>query len=109
MICIVNDEKLKKKYEFLTNLIPVGKREAVSMGTLSKLIGLPTSDVRLIVLNARKNGFLICSGDEGYYFPIDDDELNEYINRRKKYIRTASIALHPFRKALKDQEEGDPG
>ena len=96
-------------FKGLIDLIPMGRREAVSMTDLSKLIGLPSSDVRLMILNARKIGILICSGDEGYYFPKDDDELKEYRNRRRKYIRTATIALKPFEDALKGlSEEGDP-
>ena len=109
MIRPVMNEELSKRYQFLIDLIPAGKEEAVSMKTLSKLIGLPTCDVRQYVLNARKIGVLILSGDEGYYFPADDDELKEYVNRRRKYIRTANVALKPFEASLTDQEEGDPG
>ena len=109
MIRLVMNEELLKDFRFLIDLIPVGKREAVSMNTLSKLTDLPTPEVRQQVLNARMKGVLICSGDGGYYFPKDDEELKEYVRRRTQYIRTASIALNPFKKTLKDQEEGDPG
>jgi hypothetical protein len=104
---VINE--LSKQFPFLSELIPIGKHEAISMTDLSKLIGLPPSDVRLMILNARKIGVLICSGDEGYYFPKNDDELKEYVRRRRKYIRTAKIALKPFEASLTDQEEGDPG
>ena len=105
---VMNDEA-SKEFFFLTELIPIGKREAVSMTDLSKLIGLPSSEVRQMILNARTIGVLICSGDEGYYFPKDDDELKEYVRRRRKYIRTANVALKPFETSLTDEEEGDPG
>lgn len=108
MISPVMNE-LSKQFPFLSELIPIGKHEAISMTDLSKLIGLPSSDVRLMILNARKIGVLICSGDEGYYFPKNEDELKEYVRRRRKYIRTAKIALKPFEVSLTDQEEGDPG
>ena len=109
MIRIVMPEGLPDCFHVLTELIPVGKREAISMTDLSKLTGLPSSDVRLLILNARKHDVLICSGDEGYYFPKDNDELIEYVRRRRKYIRTAKVALKPFEASLTGQEEGDPG
>lgn len=108
MIRPVMTEGLPDYFHILTELIPIGKQEAISMNDLSKLIGLPSSDVRLMILNARKNDVLICSGDEGYYFPKNSDELQEYVRRRRKYIRTAKIALKPFEASLTGQEEGDP-
>lgn len=107
MIHLLMAEEQSQEFQSLIELIPIGKGEAVSMKTLSKLLGLPSSDVRLMILNARKKGVLICSGDEGYYFPKNEDELKEYRNRRRKYIKTASIALRPFDLLLKSLEEGE--
>ena len=78
------------------------------MTALAKLTGLSSPDVRQMVLNARTEGLLVCSCDEGYYFPKNEGELTDYIRRRRKYIRTAQIALQPFENTLTDQKEGDP-
>ncbi len=109
MIRPVMNEELSKRFQFLIDLIPEGKQDAISMKALSKLVELPSSDVRQMILNARKVGILICSGDEGYYFPADDNELKEYRNRRRKYIKTATIALQPFENKLKEREGSDQG
>ncbi|MBQ6173471.1 MAG: hypothetical protein IJK28_02480 [Clostridia bacterium] len=106
MIRLVNEQKAKP-FEFLINLIPPGRAEAIPMKTLSKLLDCPSSDVRESILNARKVGVLICSGDDGYYFPADDGELKEYVNRRRKYIRTAEFALKHFEEVLTEYEDGD--
>ena len=101
------NEAQSKQFQPLIDLIPTGKREAVSMDDLSKLMGLPSPDVRQMVLDARKTGVLICSAEVGYYFPEDGDELKEYVFRRRKYIRTATSALRPFEDTLKERKEGD--
>ncbi len=104
---IINE--LTTPFKWLIDLIPTGQCEAISMTDLARLTGIPSADIRQQVLNARRIGVLICSGDEGYYFPGDTDELIDYVVRRKQYIGTAHEALQPFEDVLKDQEEGDPG
>ena len=94
-------DSLMKKYEWLVDLIPTGKDEAISMKMLSRITGYPTADIRQYVLNARRLGILICSGEQGYYFPKDLGELQEFIHRRDQYIKTACVALHAFKKTLK--------
>ncbi len=97
------------RFKWLIDLIPTGCREAVSMNDLARLTGLPSADIRQQVLNARLIGVLICSGEQGYYFPENPEELSDYVVRRKRYLSTAKDALSPFEDVLTDQEEGDPG
>ena len=101
---IIND--LTQGFKWLIDLIPTGRREAVSMTALSHLSGFPSAVIRQQVLNARKIGVLICSSDRGYYFPEDYDELKNYFFRRRKYIKTANDALKPFGAVLTAQKEG---
>jgi hypothetical protein len=117
---IIND--LTEGFKWLIDLIPTGQYEAVSMTDLARMSGLPSADIRQQVLNARLKGVLICSGEQGYYFPGSYEELTDYVFRRYKYIQTATFALLPFVKEMEgdlldegvgldegDQEEGDPG
>lgn len=107
MIRPVMDDEQAKCYQWLIDLIPDGKGDAVSMSDLSKLTDLSSSDVRQQVLNARKVGVLICSGEKGYYFPADEGELKDYVFGRRKYIKTAEIALRAFEETL-NRKGGDP-
>lgn len=92
----IPDTEHARTYSFLTDLIPIGMKNAVSMKDLSRIMGLHEQELRAYILNARKAGILICSGDQGYYFPEDLKELRNYVRRRQKYIKTASVALRPF-------------
>lgn len=107
MMLPVMTDNLPKLTRIMLEMIPTGKQDAVSMTNLSKMLKLPSSDVRLLILKARIKGVLICSGDAGYYFPENEGELKEYANRRRKYIRTANDALKPFEAILGHQKEGD--
>lgn len=102
-----------KVFKWLIDMIPTRKKEAISMSDMATLSGYTTAIIRQEVLNARQIGVLICSCDQGYYFPADRHELNDYTRRRGRYVNTAIIALSPFKAKLKElsieQNEGDPG
>jgi biotin operon repressor len=83
--------------DFLNN----GESEAVSLETLSISTGLPERAVKKAVLQARLNGELILSSDNGYFLPSDSDEIKAYVCKRKGYLKTAHAALRPFIKAIR--------
>lgn len=86
----------------MTNLIPTGKENAISMNDLAKMMNTDCRTIRLLVLKARtRENKLICSCDKGYYFPADMDELKEYIGRKTKGIKTSCIELAPFKRRMK--------
>lgn len=93
------------KYKWLVDLIPTGRNEAVPVRSLCISTGYTVRFLKYQVLKARKNGILICYCESGYYFPKDPEELTEYIKRRERYVKTACIALQPFRKAAKKGEK----
>lgn len=85
----------------ITDFILTGRENAISLADLSHVTELPERAVRKEILQARLEGNLIISSDEGYFMPSDEDDIREYAIRRKAYIVTANKALNPFLKALK--------
>lgn len=97
---IIPDTNEARSHSILTSLIPTGKANAMPMRFLAKLMETETYSVREEVLKARTDGILICSCQNGYYFPEDLGELQDYYQRRRGYIRTAQAAFSPFQNAV---------
>ena len=96
---IIPDTEKARSYTFLTDAIPYGKKDAVSMRELSHRLQKEESKLRDLVTMARIDGILLCSGNEGYYFPDNEDELQDYITKRRAYIKTARAAFEAFERA----------
>ena len=84
----------------IRDLLSVGQDQAVSLQDLAAAVNIPERAVKREILNARLSGELILSSDRGYFFPADQDEIREYVIKRKAFIKTAGAALRPFLKAL---------
>lgn len=80
-------------------LLP-GKKNAISMADLAHVVNIPERSLRLEILQARINGELICSCEQGYFMPESVDDIREYVISRKAFLKTAGKALKPFVKAI---------
>ena len=83
----------------ISDFLAAGQDQAISLPDLSAVLNLPERAVKQI-LNERLSGELILSSDKGYFLPSSEDEIREYVFRRKAVIKTAGAALKPFLKAL---------
>ena len=90
-----------KNWKWLTDTIPTGHRDAVSMYHLAMMHNLSERKMRLAVENARRDGNLICSGDKGYFMPETVTEIKEYVKRTSARLRTGRACLAPFMRELK--------
>lgn len=84
----------------IADFLLTGKRNAISMTDLAHVVNIPERSVRLEILQARINGELICSCDQGYFLPESVDDIREYVISRKAFLKTAGKALKPFVKAI---------
>lgn len=80
--------KGKNKFEKLLSVLPSTKEDAVTMKELSRLLGVAEREVRQCVLNARREGLPILSGDEGYWKSDDDREVETFISKRRNIAKT---------------------
>ena len=84
----------------IADLLLVGKENATSMTDLAHIANVPERSLRAEILQARINGELICSCDQGYFLPESVDDIREYVISRKAFLKTAGKALKPFVKAI---------
>lgn len=72
----------------ILSVIPTGRENAISMREIAAVLGLDSTRlVRKLINEARTDGALICSGDNGYWFPANLEEV------RDSYLRSRSMAL----------------
>ena len=87
------------KKDNLTELITIGRANAISMLELSERLNVDARTTRALIQQARANGAAICSDWEngGYYMPLNVDEARAYLNQQRARIRSANAALRGVR------------
>lgn len=96
-----SEDFLKKDID-LTELIPTGRANAISMRELSERLNVDTRTTRALIQQARANGAAICSDWEngGYYMPLHVGEAIAYLNQQRARIKSAEAALKGVEKYL---------
>jgi biotin operon repressor len=85
----------------ITDFLSSGEDQAISLSDLAALVNIPERAVKKEILNARLQGELIISTERGYFLSAGEDDLRDYVCKRKAVIKTARKALRPFLNALK--------
>ncbi len=86
----------------IEDFILAGRENGISQADIASLANIPERAVRREIEMARINrGKLIIGNESGYYFPSDESDIVEYVNRRKASIKTSKKELAPFIKALR--------
>lgn len=92
------------KFQKLLRLIPEGEEHAVSMSTLSSILGIKSRVLRSLIVEARRAGNIICSNDNGYFLPANNDELLRYYRLVTARMCTTSSCLKPVRRKLREEK-----
>lgn len=77
-----------------------GKEKAVSSAYLQNRFCISSRTVRRLVNQLRNDGNPICSGDKGYYYATDREELIASIRQMTSRIKEISKARRGLIKAL---------
>lgn len=77
-----------------------GKEKAVSSASLQNRFSISSRTVRKLVNQLRNDGNPICSGDNGYYYAADREELISSIRQMTSRIKEISKARRGLIKAL---------
>ncbi len=93
------------RFTTLMEHIPLGEANAKPMEQLASELGVNTRALRHMISDARFDGCVIASGDNGYFQPVTVPELKEYLNRRTHAARFTFATLKPVRQRLKELEE----
>jgi len=93
---IAPNAEMQEKYQALIDRLPEGHENAVSMKTLADSFDMKPAELRSYVLSARLDNVLVLSGQNGFFLPETEEEIEEYETKRRRYLRTAEKALAPF-------------
>ena len=96
---------MRRDYDTVIDLIPLGARNSVSMQALSNRLGINPRLVRKAVLDARLDGVIICSSSSGYFLPETVSELDAFYRSSRSRALTTLKSLSATRRALKDFRE----
>lgn len=78
----------------IRTFIPLGKDKAISCRRLAEKMGCSERDVQAAVLQARAEGYPICSTpSDGYYMPVSAKEALAYYCSQSKRLHSGNIAL----------------
>ena len=91
----------RKSYNDLLGFISVGRENAISLTDLSNLSGISPREVKRQIMFARKDGIIVCSGDEGYFKPENLAELADYYKRFHSSAITTLSCLKATRRELR--------
>lgn len=89
-------------YEELQRIIPVGRENAIHLNELAQALGVHGGKAKQIIQTARREHRMdICSGVQGYWFPVDDNERQEYYRTLHKHAISCLVTLKPMGDTLK--------
>ncbi len=88
------------KHAFLLDLIPHGQSNAVGGKNLDNALKCNERTRYLLIEQARKDGAIICSCNEGYYQPETHAEMLTYYETAHAKAITILTTLKATRKAL---------
>lgn len=80
-------------YSLILASIKEGKQNALSCSELAKKVGLDARAIRRTMEVIRRSGVVVCSCQSGYYFPLDIDELFQYIVQEERRIHSSYFTL----------------
>lgn len=79
-----------------------GENSAVSLFELIRISGLDNRSTRLLIEQLRREGFVICSSERGYYLPADADELRRYVSKERRRADSITETLAPAAALLEE-------
>lgn len=88
--------------EKLLAVIPKGKENAIHLNALSDALGVKESTAKKYVQEARRNGLMICSGQEGYWITDNSDEIRVFETTLHKQAISRLRTTKPMRDTLKE-------
>ena len=100
-----------ERFEKIFATIPEGESNGIHMKELSARLGMTDREVRQLILDLRKAGYLIAASVNGYFKPTTRGEIRRFYNQRKAAALSTLESLkaaHEALKALEGQVTLDP-
>ena len=88
--------------ESIASILSTGEAYAVSRSELAAMLGEHERTVRRAIELMRRNGTVICSSEQGYFYPETCAELKAYIHREESRARQTNSVLTSARALLEE-------
>ncbi len=92
--------------EMILQTIGTGEENAVNADYLTKLTGLTSRELRKAVETLRRDGYVIISSDNGYYYPETVEEVKRYIKKESRRAQSIFFTLRSARALLNRWTDG---
>ncbi|MBQ9199236.1 MAG: hypothetical protein IJ141_03585 [Lachnospiraceae bacterium] len=94
-------------YNELYNIIPKGKENAIHLKKLSERLNKSESATKNIIQKARRKGYQILSGQNGYWFAGSDEEVTAFIDIMQQQAFTRFGSVSTLREDIKDKQNSE--
>ena len=92
--------------ERIIDAMPTGEGNGIALRDLINISGLNSERAtRRMIELIRRSGTVICSNEQGYYYPANIDELRQYINTERRRAESISITLKSAERLLAEWSE----
>lgn len=92
--------------DIIVNTLGIGEDNAIKAHNLAKIADLKPRELRSTIEYLRRNGVVICSSKNGYFYPETKSELGRYIHQETSRERSIIHNLR-FAQAMFDNWDGD--
>ncbi len=98
---------LSEAHERLWNILPYGKKNAMTRSHLTTLMAISDRKVRQMIHDLRASGKVICSDTQGrgYWKPTKRSEVQDFIDQMNSYGKQCFNAAKSARKFMADHED----
>ena len=92
--------------ERILQTIGTGEENAVNADFLTKLTGLTVRELRQTVETLRRDGHVILSSNQGYFYPATAAELERHIKKESRRARSIFYTLRSARELFAKWTDG---
>lgn len=82
-----------KPTDIIIHALRKGQGNAIKCADLEELTQLDNREVRRCIEQLRRSGVVICSSDDGYFYPETRAELQEFIHKEAARAHSIEITL----------------
>lgn len=89
-----------KPTDIIIHALHKGQINAVKSAELEELTGLDSRDVRQCIERLCRSGVVICSSNDGYFYPETRAELKDFIHKEAARAHSIEITLRSAERLL---------
>ena len=93
---------MMKPTDIIIHALRKGRINAVKSDELEELTGLDSRDTRQCIERLRRSGVVICSSNDGYFYPETRAELQDFIHKEAARAHSIEITLRSAERLLSE-------